>query len=237
MSVGFTNQPKILHGAFVEYGQSLPRLSVEFQFNPEKISRKRSLSFSGTGSHQGPEGESGTDQAMKAATSIRDFHGEYEDLIELRDAQQVSVQPETISFEIRLDATDKLNEGDPITEQLGISPQLATLELMTHPKQESRLAAFLGKTPGFSYSVKDNPPMILFIWGRKRALPVNINSFDITETEFNANLDPIRATVSVSLTVIEGPNQTYLCAKAMREQSAVVNLRSTVNIAHMVIPG
>ena len=39
----------------------------------------------------------------------------------------------------------------------------------------------------------EKPPMILFIWGRKRVLPVNIDSMSITETEFSADLHPIRA--------------------------------------------
>ena len=57
----------------------------------------------------------------------------------MRDAQPVSVEPESLSFDIRLDATDKLNDGDPIAQQLGIAPQLATLELMIQPKSESIL--------------------------------------------------------------------------------------------------
>lgn len=34
MSGGFKNKPKILSGAFVEYGLSIPPLIVVFQFNP-----------------------------------------------------------------------------------------------------------------------------------------------------------------------------------------------------------
>lgn len=42
----FSNNPKILKGAFVEYGISIPPLIVTFQFNPESISRDRSNTFS-----------------------------------------------------------------------------------------------------------------------------------------------------------------------------------------------
>jgi hypothetical protein len=62
--------------------------------------------------------------------------------------------------------------------------------------------------------------MILFIWGRKRVLPVNINSMTITETEFKTNLEPIRATVAVDLTVIEGPNAAYMYTKGLKEVMA-----------------
>ncbi|MCK5230296.1 MAG: hypothetical protein KAR13_08525, partial [Desulfobulbaceae bacterium] len=164
-----------------------------------------------------------------------------EDLLEIQEGQQVSVQEESISFEIRLDATDKLNEGDAITEQFGIAPQLATLELMIHPKDESLLGAalgsLLGSSGGFSFTRGENPPMILFIWGRKRVLPVNINSMNITETEFGTDLNPIRATVSVSLTVIEGPNMPYTYSKAMKEAMSVLNLANITDIADVVIPG
>jgi hypothetical protein len=79
--------------------------------------------------------------------------------------------------------------------------------------------------------------MILFIWGRKRVLPVNINSMNITETEFSADLNPIRATVSVSLTVIEGPNAPYTYSKVMKEAMSVLNLANITDVANVAIPG
>ncbi len=127
------------------------------------------------------------------------------------------MQQETIGFDIRLDATDKLNERDPLTSQFGIAPQLATLELMVHPKDESLIgaavSALLGKSEGFSFTKSANPPLILFIFGRKRVLPVNINSMNITETEFSTDLNPIRATVAVNLTVIEGKSRPTFTVK------------------------
>ncbi len=242
MPGGFRNKPKILRGAFIEYGLSIPPLFVVFQFNPVQLARNRSLSFSVPRSVQRAEYEAAREAEREARyISLRGYHQQYDDLTELRDEQQVSVQPETISFEIRLDATDKLNEGDPITEQFGIAPQLATLELMVHPKEESLLGAalgsLLGSSDGFSFTKSDNPPMILFIWGRKRVLPVNINSMNITETVFSTDLNPTRATVSVSLTVIEGPNIPYTYSKAMKEAMSVLNLTNIADVANVVIPG
>ena len=153
----------------------------------------------------------------------------------------MTVQEQSISFDIRLDATDKLDEGDTITEQFGIAPQLATLELMVYPKDESllgaALGALLGKPKGFSFTRGANPPLILFIFGRKRVLPVNINSMNITETEFSTDLNPIRATVAVSLTVIEGKSVPYLYSKAMNEAMSVLNLANIADIANVVDPG
>ena len=44
---GFSNRPKILRGAFVEYGLNIPPLVVPFQFNPEQLSRSRSVTYYG----------------------------------------------------------------------------------------------------------------------------------------------------------------------------------------------
>jgi len=233
MPDGFTNKPKILRGAFVEYGLSIPPLFVVFQFNPVQLTRNRSLTFAMPGSGPGGQAVSPRKEHQKAI---------YEDLKTLRDAQIVTVQEESIGFEIRLDATDKLNDGDAITSQFGIAPQLATLELMVHPKDESLLGKALSSLLGsssnaFSFTKGPNPPMILFIWGRKRVLPVNINSLNITETEFSTDLNPIRATAAVNLTVIEGPNLPYTYTKAMKEVMSVLNLANIGSITDVVIPG
>lgn len=241
MPGGFRNKPRILRGAFVEYGLSIPPLFVVFQFNPVQLSRSRSLYFSVPRSRQKIENLIANLLGQEARwLSLKDVHQENKDLLELRDAQKVEVQEESISFEIRLDATDKLNEGDPITEQFGIAPQLATLEAMVQPKSESllgRLLPDLSTKKGYSYTKSKNPPMILFIWGRKRVLPVNINSLNITETVFSTDLNPTRATVSVSLTVIEGPNIPYTYSKAMKEAMSVLNLANLTDVADVVIPG
>jgi hypothetical protein len=243
MPGGFGNKPKILRGAFVEYGLSLPPLIVPFQFNPVQLSRSRSLSFRATRkkpAKKWAEKEGQLVQEQEESLSLKALHQKKDSLLDIRDEQTVDVQEETISFEIRLDATDKLNQGDTIAEQFGIAPQLATLEAMVQPKSESFLGELLPNLEtekGFSFTKSKNPPMILFIWGRKRVLPVNINGMDVTETEFSADLNPIRATVSVSLIVIEGPNVPYSYSKAMKEAMSVLNLANLTSITDVVIPG
>lgn len=245
MPGGFTNKPKILRGAFVEYGLSVPPLTVVFQFNPVQLSRNRSLSFRSTPKKLSTrltmkEGRL-VEEQVEAEQNIplREFHSGQTDLAHIRDKQIVTVQEESISFDIRLDATDKLNEGDPIAEQFGVAPQLATLELMVTPKDESFFGKQLrGLAPkGFSFTKSKNPPLILFVWGRNRVLPVNINSLNVTETEFSTDLNPIRATVSVSLTVIEGPNPLYYRSRAMQEAMSLLNLANLPEVADVVIPG
>jgi hypothetical protein len=228
MADGFPNKPKILRGAFVEFGLSLPPLFVVFQFNPLQLTRNRSLTFAGPASASEPE-------------TLRQFHRRKTSLLDVQKEQVVTVAEQTIGFDIRLDATDRLDDRDPVAEQFGISPQLSALELMVYPKNESELGAaigtLLGKPNGFSFTRRKNPPLVLFIFGRKRVLPVNINSMNITETEFSAELDPVRATIAVSLTVIEGESLPYRYSKAAIEAMAVLNLADTADLRDVVLPG
>ena len=238
MTDGFPNKPRILRGAFVEFGLSLPPLFVVFQFNPVQLTRNRSLGFSFPGMPAPPAGGGGPATPQR---TLRQFHGDSANLLDLQKEQLVTVQEQTIGFDIRLDATDKLDDGDTITEQFGIAPQISTLELMVQPKEESLLGAavgaLLGKPKGFSFTRSANPPMVLFVFGRKRVLPVNINSMNITETEFSADLNPIRASVAVSLTVIEGKSVPYLYSKAMTETMSVLNLANIGDVANVALPG
>ena len=232
MPGGLRVQPKVLRGAFVEYGLSIPPLVVGFQFNPLQLARSRTQEFSMTAAAQW-EGES-------QGLTLRDFHQSFQDLLELRDHQHVTTQPESLSFELLLDATDKLNEGDRMAGKLGVGPQLATLELMVQPKREGVLGSVLRDLvpAGFSFTRTDKPPMVLFVWGRKRVLPVNINRLTITETEFTPSLDPIRATVAVDLTVIEGPNPAHRYTQTLKEVSSglhLANLRAS-DVTDVVIP-
>jgi hypothetical protein len=238
MPSGFPNKPKILRGAFVEFGLSLPPLVVVFQFNPLQLSRNRSLTFAVPNPPAPPRGSNPPPAAP--ARTLRQFHSKL-GLSDVQKQQLVTVQEQSIGFDIRLDATDKLNDGDAITEQFGIAPEISTLEQMVYPKDESllgaALGALLGGSGGFSFTRGSNPPLILFIFGRKRVLPVNINSMNITETEFSTDLNPIRATVAVNLTVIEGQNGPFMYSKAMIEAMSLLNLSNIASLANVAVPG
>jgi hypothetical protein len=229
--MGFSNQPKILRGAFVEFGISLPPLIVVFQFNPLTITRTRTASVR---TAEVPAAQ-GTKNLTPSKPSTKPG------LFDIRPAgQTIQIEKETLSFDIRLDATDKLNDGDTITEQFGIAPQLSTLELMMAPKGGGLLEGLLLGNLKASFSFIDeakNPPVILFIWGRKKVMPVNIKNMTIKEEEFSTDLNPTRATVTVSLEVIEGPNAPFLYTKALREVMSVLNLANIGDVANTIIPG
>jgi hypothetical protein len=234
--MGLTNQAKILRGAFVEFGISVPPLIVVFQFNPLTISRTRTATYQKRSTPAGKKGaqESGFLQQIKSKPGT---------LVSFRDpAQVVTVNPETLSFDIRLDATDKLNDGDALTEQFGVAPQLSTLELMMLPKGQGILMGAVSQLLGGdkkSFAFFDdakNPPVILFIWGRKKVMPVNITNMQVKEEEFSTDLNPTRATVTVSLEVIEGPNAPFLYTKALKETMSLLNLANIGDVAGAIVP-
>lgn len=238
MSDGFPNKPRTERGAFVEFGLSVPPLLVVFQFNPVQLTRKHGLTYSFPGA---PSATPAGDQTAAVQRTLRERRAEFSDLLELQKEQLVTVQDHSIAFDIRLDATDRLDGRDPVAQRHGIAPQLATLELMMYPKQESLLGQavdlLLNKPDGFSFTRTANPPLVLFVFGRKRVLPVNINTMAITETEFSADLSPVRASVAVDLTVIEGNSVPFLYSKAVMEQLSVLDLVNNAATVHVALPG
>lgn len=230
-------QPKILRGAFVEFGISIPPLIVVFQFNPQTITRSRSA-------YTIPPDTPMSAQGAQNLDFVQQVRSKPKSLIEFRNGQTITVEPESLSFDVRLDATDKLNDGDTITEQFGITPQLSTLELMMLPKSQSLLGGAVssllglgGKAKNFAFFDTDrDPPIILFIWGRKKILPVNITSMQIREEEFTTDLNTTRAVVSVNLEVIEGPNLPFLYSKTVKEVMSVLNLANIGDVANTMVP-
>lgn len=231
---GYLRQPKVLRGAFVEFGLSLPPLVVVFQFNPLTITRTRSASV------VAPENQE-TGKAPQNVNLAQQLGAGLKALTSFRGGQTVRVQPERLSFDVRLDATDALDRGEALAEQFGIAPQLSTLELMMLPKSQGVLGAalsLLGAAPGnfaFFDDARD-PPVILFVWGRKKVLPVNILSLQIREEQFSADLNPLRAVVGVTLEVIEGANAPYLYSKGAQEVMSLLNLAHIGDVAGTIVP-
>lgn len=205
-----------LKGAFVNLGAgvlgALP-IFVVFQFNPETISRTPSLVLPPPPS-DGSGRINGMDQPVEPS--------------------------ESISFSLRVDATDQLVlEGNPVAATRGIHPTLAALELLMVPK--SSLSINLVKLSGkksASQLPPDKLPTVLFFWGTFRILPVTITSLSINETEFDVLLNPVRAEITVSLQVLT-PSQitdsafaigAYKYTQGVKEVMAALNLVNAAEI-------
>lgn len=109
---------------------------------------------------------------------------------------------ETISVKIEIDATDQLERGAEVAVQLGVYPQLAALEMILYPKSANVIANAVLAQVGVVEVVAPEAPLTLFVWGVKRVVPVRLSSFTIEEEAYDANLNPIRASVSLSLRVL-----------------------------------
>ena len=111
---------------------------------------------------------------------------------------------ETIKIEAELDATDQLEfpKQNPITVQSGLHPQLAQLEMLVNPTVETLRADDAMAENGTLEIIPLEQALTLFIWGKNRVVPVRLTDFSITEEAFDANLNPIRAKVSLGMRVL-----------------------------------
>jgi len=148
---------------------------VTFQYNPESI--KRSLS---------PQVSAG--QAPDHSSEVR-----------FTDAPQ-----QKISFTAYFDAADALAAGDATAVSKGIAPQLATLERIIYPTRKQIEDRDKDRDQGVMEVAPLLAPSLILVWGPNRTLPVRVTQIEITEDAFDASLNPIRATVSITVAV-----QTY----------------------------
>jgi hypothetical protein len=111
---------------------------------------------------------------------------------------------ETIKLEAEIDATDQMEFPDqnPTTAEVGIFPQLAALETLIYPTSASLSSANGLAGAGTLEIAPAETPLSLFVWSKTRVVPVRVTEFSITEEAFDANLNPIRAKISLGLRVL-----------------------------------
>ena len=178
----------LMRGALIEYGTDLigpiPNVVI-FQFNPESLSRTLQI----------PQRPTGATQRETTQAGERTF--------------------EKIAFKAHFSAANLLDEGKALAELFGIGPQLAALEKMVIPSGKiaglvgaaiDAVGDALGLGGGGDAPAQPIPrekyPRILFIWGPTRVLPVTIDAMSIAELEYDAALNPLRAEVDLTLSVI-----------------------------------
>jgi hypothetical protein len=111
---------------------------------------------------------------------------------------------ETIRLEAEIDATDELEQPDQnaTTVRLGIAPQIAALETLLYPSSGQLIANHAAQGTGTLEIEPLETPLALFVWSSQRVVPVRVTDFSVTEEAFDANLNPLRAKVSLSLRVL-----------------------------------
>jgi hypothetical protein len=205
----FPGSPRLLKGAIALLDPKTGKVQqiLPLQYNPDSLTR--SLKIKGVG------GDSG-------------------DHIE---ALRLTGPPtETIKVDAEIDATDNLEAGDNQTIQTGLHTTLAALELMVYPSSAHLLSNNANASLGTLEIVPLETSLTVFIFGPRRIVPVRITEFSITEEAFDPNLNPIRAKLSLGMTVLTvddlgfdqkrgGVFVTYLQAK---EQLASLNKPGTL---------
>ena len=170
----FPGSPRLVRGAIVGIDPINPLASViVFQYNPDNLTRTlQPLTSSGAG-------------------------GDRSEALRLRGAPI-----EEIRLTVEIDATDQLEQRDPLATTLGIYPQLSALEMLIYPKSALVIANTILLAAGTIEVIPPMAPFTLFIWGPKRVLPVRLTQFSITEEAYDTGLNPIRARVALGLRVL-----------------------------------
>jgi len=205
---------KLNKGILLEYALSLPPLALVFDFNPQSLSRTRTINLR-TGSAPGTI--RGYDFTLPTETP--------------RVAQGATAEPEKLDLTILLDATDRMNDGDDIASSLGVEPEMATLRSMVEPKTQGpaglQVLASLGAGSPRAFQRAEHASVLLFIWGT-HVLPVFLTSVRFEEKAHLPSLIPYRAEATLSMQVIEGNNPFYLVEQVRLLAMSAVNLAQTV---------
>jgi hypothetical protein len=198
---------------------------VIFQYNPESLTRTLQI----------PSRPTGATQRETTQAGERTF--------------------EKIAFKAHFSAANMLDEGKVLADLFGIGPQLAALEKMVLPS--TKVAGLMGAaidaigdalgggdgTPAQPIP-REKYPRILFIWGLTRVLPVTIDSMKISELEYDARLNPLRAEVDITLSVnaLDDRSDDILAKGALefsniaKEAQAIANLANTAEQVVELIP-
>ena len=193
-------------GLLLEYAMTPQPLVLPFFFNPSTLRRSRSVTVK-TGGVAGARG--GYSFARPDETP--------------RASQGVTVNAESITFTILLDATDRMNKQDPVAVTLGVQPEIDIIRTMLEPKvnsqqglQDISIASGEKKAAFANHEVAS---VLLFKWG-KVVLPVFMTQAQIDTKEHLHNLFPYRAEAMLTLQVIETDNPFYRMEKQRQQISA-----------------
>jgi hypothetical protein len=237
----------VLKGALISFsavGASTDMTSspnvIVFQFNPETISHDWTEATTGATSN---------DPRMNfspLATS--------------------GVPSERFSFTLILDSNEQLADAklDPIptseAKLYGVYAQLSAIEMLQFPVTSAvsalvgqvsagASAAGLGQSASQCISVPvSEVPVVLFVWGLQRIVPVRVTGLTVKETLYDVLLNPTHAEVEISLTVLTpdelaaviGPmkkiaSMAYSYNQGLRQARATENLaQSAASILGMM---
>ena len=173
-----TASPRLIKGGLVvlDPASGAVRRIIALQYNPDTITRSYQV--------QGVGGEGGGERAQPFRLK--------------------GPAIESIKLDAEIDATDALEHPDQNanTVRFGIAPQLAVLEALVNPTTAELDALNALSNSGTLEILPAEAPLVLFVWSPSRVVPVRVTDFSITEDAFDAQLNPLRAKVSLGLRVM-----------------------------------
>jgi hypothetical protein len=194
-------------------------LLLEFEFNPSSIERTRAVTVR-KGNLPGTRG--GYDFRTPSESQ--------------RAAQGVIADPESFSVRILLDATDRMNAGDPTACRLGIQPEIDIIREMLEPKSQqprgAKTLSALGSGNEKSFPQYQALSVLIFKWGLQ-VLPVFLTRAQIGKQEYLPSLIPYRAEATLDMQIIESENPFYN-AEIVRQSELAMNAYKPVSASGFV---
>lgn len=181
MPSDFPRSPRLIKGALVVFETQLPIPTnlIVFQYNPETMTRSVQPTGGSTPSAQQGSG----------------------------DTQPTLPPIETFQLTVELDAADQLEApgSNPLATTVGLHPTLAALELLVSPPSASLILNGVLSLAGSAIISPARSPLVLFVWGPVRVVPVRVTSVSITEQAFDQLLNPIQARVGLGMRALTIP--------------------------------
>jgi hypothetical protein len=214
---------KYLRGAFIQFTETFPvpiPNVIIFQYNPETMTR-----------------------TWTPATTRRAAPGDH-----ASDPLAITGDPrESFSFTLAMDANEMIADGDPVAATTGVYPRLAALEMLLFPTAAAgaglvgSITAALGIVSAASKPSGPIPaaqlPMVFFVWGPGRIVPVRVRTLTITEKLYDATqLNPTHVEAQIGLEVLTKEDIRYVegslgdlgkaadtCSQRLRQTLALAN--------------
>jgi hypothetical protein len=160
---------------------------------------------------------------------------------------------ETFSFTVVFDANQEISDGGAsgaIAEVSGVYSQLSALELLMYPAgggssgligavTSAISSALSGSSSGPTTTVPASTvPVVLFIWGPGRIVPVRLTGLTITEKLYNGTLSPTHAEAQLTLKVLtpaelDADSGDILSGLGSTAYTYTLSLRQTLALANL----
>jgi hypothetical protein len=221
---GYSRSPKLIKGALIQFSAPMlipiPNIIV-FQYNPETMTRTLSPWKPHERAVYATQKEA--EEAVKAGAGVK----------LLNELAQPFNPDEAFSLTLELDATDALEEPDthPVARIAGVADRISAMEMLCYPPSPDSVGGLLNVPVGVSVGAAASTltlgnadviprlevPIVLFFWGPGRIVPVRVTTFSVEEQQYSTWLYPVRAKVSIGLTVL---NEEHLVNVAGESSTA-----------------